>query len=150
VNLASEDFALDCGIEPSFETLLMPKQQLVFAARAAGVLPLGLVDSMTGFDDTAKFGEIVRRSRRFGFTGASCIHPAQVPVLNALFAPSAEEVDQAQRIVAALEAAQGEGRGAAALDGRMIDAPIAERAQRVLQRAAAISARAARQAGASA
>ncbi|NUZ06068.1 HpcH/HpaI aldolase/citrate lyase family protein [Piscinibacter koreensis] len=144
LNLASEDFALDCGIEPSFETLLMPKQQLVYAARAAGVLPLGLVDSMTNFADEAKFADIVRRSRRFGFVGASCIHPAQVPILNALFAPSSEEVERARRVIDALEAATREGRGAAALDGRMIDAPIAENARRLIARHTAIAARAAR------
>ncbi len=141
LNMGAEDFALDCGMEPSAETLLLPKQQLVQAASAAGVLPLGLVDSLADFGDLARFRAIVRRSRQFGFSGASCIHPAQVPVLNETFAPTADELDAARRIVAALERAEREGRGAVELDGRMVDAPIAARARRVIERHAAIAAR---------
>lgn len=144
LNLGSEDFALDCGFEPSAETLLMPKQHLVMAARAAGVLPLGLVGSMTDFGDEAAFRANVRRSRDFGFTGASCIHPAQVPVLNQLFAPTADEIALATRTIAALEEGEREGRGAVALDGRMIDAPVAQRARRVLERHRIITSREAR------
>ena len=141
LNLASEDFALDCGIEPTAETLLMPKQQLVFAARAAGILPLGLIGSTADFGDEAAFRANVSRSREFGFTGASCIHPAQVRILNELFAPTADEVARATRTIAALDAAEREGRGAVALDGRMIDAPVAARARRLLARHETITAR---------
>jgi hypothetical protein len=121
-------------MEPTPEALQIAKQHVVFAARAAGILPLGVIGSMADFGDEAAFKEMVRRSRRFGFSGASCIHPAQVPILNALFAPSQEEVDAARRIVDALAAAEKDGRGAVALDGRMIDAPVAESARRTLQR----------------
>jgi citrate lyase subunit beta/citryl-CoA lyase len=130
------------------EALQVAKQHVVFAARAAGILPLGVVGSMADFGDEAAFREMVRRSRRFGFSGASCIHPAQVPILNELFAPSPEEVDAARRIVDALTAAEKAGRGAVALDGRMIDAPIAESARRTVQRQAVIEARSKRPAAA--
>jgi len=141
LNMGAEDFALDCGMEASEETLLLPKQQLAQAASAAGVLALGLVGSVTDFGDLAAFAAVVRRSRQFGFSGASCIHPAQVPVLNEVFTPTADELDRAARIVAALEAAERDGRGAASLDGRMIDAPVAARAQRIIARHAAIVSR---------
>lgn len=141
INLGSEDFALDCGMEPTAEALHVAKQHVVFAASAARILALGVVGSMAGFDDEAAFAEMVRRSRRLGFSGASCIHPAQVPILNELFAPSPAEVEAARRIVDALVAAEKEGRGATALDGRMIDAPIAESARRTIARQAAIEAR---------
>jgi len=141
LNMGAEDLALDCGMEPDAETLLLPKQQLVFAAAAAGVLALGVIGSTTAFDDEAGLRATVRRSRRFGFTGASCIHPLQVPILNELFSPSPEELEQAQRIVAALEQAARGGHGAAALDGRMIDAPIAARARRVIERHVAVTQR---------
>jgi len=143
LNMGAEDFALDCGMEVSVETLLLPKQQLVQAASAAGVLPLGLIGPATDFGDEDAFRENVRRSRRFGFGGATCIHPTQVPILNAMFSPSQEEVDQATRIIAALEAAQRGALGAVALDGRMIDAPVAARARKLLDRHAAIASRAA-------
>jgi citrate lyase subunit beta/citryl-CoA lyase len=138
LNLGTEDFALDCGMAPTADAMQLAKQHVVFAARAAGVLPLGLVGSMAGFGDTQGFADLVRRSRRLGFTGASCIHPGQVAVLNELFAPTAEEVDAARSTVQALEAAEKKGLGATSLDGRMIDAPIAEHARQVLARHEAI------------
>ena len=141
LNLGSEDFALDCGMEPTPESLHVAKQQVVFAARAAQVLPIGVVGSMADFGDAPAFREMVARSRRFGFTGASCIHPAQVAILNELFAPSAQEIEAARRTVEALAAAEKQGLGAAALDGRMIDAPVAENARRILQRHDALVAR---------
>ena len=144
LNMGAEDLALDCGMQPVAETLLLPKQQLVFAAAAAGILPLGVIGPTTDFADEEAFRINVRRSRAFGFTGSSCIHPRQVAILNELFSPSADELTQARRLMAALEAAQREGRGAVALDGRMIDAPMAARARRVIERMAAIEARHAR------
>jgi citrate lyase subunit beta/citryl-CoA lyase len=139
LNMGNEDFALDCGIEPDAETLQLPKQQLVMAAAAAGILPLGVIGSTTQFDDLDSFRANVARSRRFGFTGASCIHPGQVAVLNEAFSPTADELARARRVVQALQ--RDGARGAVALDGRMIDAPIAARAQRLLALQAAIERR---------
>jgi citrate lyase subunit beta/citryl-CoA lyase len=138
IALGAEDFALDLGVEPTDDILLAPRQQLVIAAAAAGVAPLGVVGMATRFDEPDAYLDLARRSRRFGFVGASCIHPKQVPLLNAAFSPSEAEVDQARRVIEALEAAAREGRGAAALQGRMIDAPTAERARRLIARADAI------------
>ena len=144
LNMGAEDLALDCGMEADVETLLLPKQQLVFAAAAAGILALGVIGSTTNIDDEAAFRANVRRSRRFGFSGSSCIHPTQVAILNELFSPSPEELEQSRRVVAALEQAERDGHGAVALDGRMIDAPIAARARRLLERHATITERRAR------
>jgi citrate lyase subunit beta/citryl-CoA lyase len=105
------------------------------AARAAGIAPYGLMNSLSNFADLDALADDVHRSRAFGFVGAFCIHPSQVPVLNAGFAPSEDEVARASQIVAALEAAERQGAASAALDGRMIDVPVADRARRVLRRA---------------
>lgn len=70
-------------------------------------------------------------ARRLGFIGKSCIHPRQVPLANAVFQPSEEEIAAARRIVEASRAAASEGRGAFVLDGRMIDLPFLKRAQAV-------------------
>jgi len=148
LNMGAEDLATDCGMEATAETMLLPKQQLVHAAAAAGVLALGLIGTTTDFADAEAFRANARRSRQFGFTGSSCIHPLQVEILNEVFAPSADDVERARRIVAALDAGERSGLGAVAVDGRMVDAPIAERARRVLVRDAAIAARKARLAGA--
>jgi citrate lyase subunit beta/citryl-CoA lyase len=133
--LGAEDLALDAGFEPDEETLRLPKQQVVFAAGAAGVAPFGLLGSLTSFDENRDaWREMALRSRRFGFVGATCIHPAQVPIVNEAFTPTDGELKHAARIVRASDEAQREGRGAFAVDGRMVDAPIVQRARRLLTR----------------
>ncbi len=141
LTVGAEDLALSVGMLPEADGLFLPKQLSVFAARAAGILPLGFVGTVADYKDEVAFRAVVRRSRRLGFLGAACIHPAQVPVLNEEFAPSAEEVAQAGRMVAAYEAALAAGRGAVEFEGKMIDVPVVERAKALLARAAAIAAR---------
>ncbi len=122
----------------------MPKQQMVFAARAAGIMPLGFIASVAGFGDWEAFGRMVRRSRQFGFMGASCIHPGQVPIVTEEYTPSAEEVAYARRLIEADREAAAAGRGSFAIDGKMIDIPVIRRAETLLKRYAAIEARAAK------
>jgi citrate lyase subunit beta/citryl-CoA lyase len=150
LNLGAEDFALSAGMLPEAEGLFMPKQVCVFAARAAGIMPLGFVGTVAEFHDLDGFRETVRRSRRIGFVGASVIHPSQVAILNEEFRPSAAEVDHAGRVVAAYDKALAEGIGAVTIDGKMIDVPIVERAKVLLEREAAIAAREAKKQAASA
>jgi citrate lyase subunit beta/citryl-CoA lyase len=140
----SEDFALQAGMRPTEETLLMPKQQMILAAAGADLLPLGFIASVSSFRDEDAFRRMVLRSREFGFAGAGCIHPTQVPIVNQAYSPTADEVAEAQRIVTESMVAESAGRGSLAIDGRMIDRPIALRAQRLLERHAAIEAREAR------
>ena len=111
------------------------------AARAAGVMPLGLMGTLAGFADPAAFHAMAVRSRRAGFEGASCINPVQVAPLNAAFTPGDEEVDYARRLIAADAGARARGRGAVALEGRMIDLPVVRRAERLLARFEAIRCR---------
>src|SRR6266702_2645761 len=144
LNLGAEDFATSAGILPEAEALTMPKQTAVFAARAAGIMPMGFIGSIAEFHDLDAFRETIRRSRRFGFVGASVIHPSQIAILNEEFRPTAGEIDHAGRVVAAYEKAFAEGVGAVTVDGRMIDVPVVERAKLLLEREAAIAAREAR------
>ena len=132
LTLGGEDFALSVGMLPTAEGLFMPKQQLAIAARAAGILPLGFIGTVADYKDLDAFSETIRRSRRLGFRGASVIHPAQVPILNEEFAPSADEVASARKIVAAYEEAVAAGRGSISVDGKMVDVPVVLRAQEVL------------------
>ena len=67
-----------------------------------------------------------------GYTGKQLIHPKQVPVVNQVLSPTAEEVAEAEKIVRVFEEALHEGRGALAMEGQMIDRPIYERARRLL------------------
>jgi citrate lyase subunit beta/citryl-CoA lyase len=144
MNIGGEDFALAAGMEPTEETLLMPKQQMIFAARSAGLMPLGFIASVAGFGDWEAFRRMVRRSRQFGFMGAGCIHPGQVPIVNQEYSPSAQELELARRIVSENVKAEAAGRASFAIDGKMIDVPVVERARRLISRAAAIAAREAR------
>ena len=141
MNIGGEDFALENGMEPTEETLLMPKQQMVFAARSGGLMPLGFIASVAAFGDWEAFGRMVRRSRQFGFMGAGCIHPGQVPIVNREYSPSAEEAAYARRVIGENAKAESAGRASFAIDGKMIDVPVVLRAQRLLARLAAIEAR---------
>ncbi len=141
MNIGGEDFALENGMAPVEETLLMPKQQMVFAARSAGLMPLGFIASVAGFGDWAAFGAMVRRSRQFGFLGAGCIHPGQVPIVNTEYTPSAGEIAFAKRVIEENVTAEAAGRASFALEGKMIDVPVVNRARRLLERHAAIEAR---------
>jgi len=103
LNLGAEDFALSVGMLPEAEGLFYPKQQTVFAARAAGIMPIGFVGTVADFRDLEAFRATIKRSRRLGFMGASVIHPGQIQILNEEFRPTAEEVALARKIVAAYE-----------------------------------------------
>lgn len=127
--LGSEDFATAMGVEPSPESLAWPAQAVAVAAVAAGLQPLGIAGSVANFSDIDAYRELIVRSKRLGMRGATCIHPAQVEVLNEVFGGTDSEVAAAERLVAAFEAALLEGKGAIALDRQMIDEPIANRAK---------------------
>jgi citrate lyase subunit beta/citryl-CoA lyase len=141
LNLGAEDFALSAGMLPEAEGLLMPKQLCVFAARAAGILPLGFIGTVAEFRDLDGFRATIRRSRRLGFAGASVIHPSQIAILNDEFRPSPGEVEHARRVLAAYDEALAKGVGAVTVDGRMIEVPVVERARLLVEREAAIAAR---------
>jgi citrate lyase subunit beta/citryl-CoA lyase len=144
LTLGGEDLATETGLEPAEETLTMPSQQLIFAAYSAGLMPMGFMGSIAGFADPEAFRAMVRRSRRFGFMGASCIHPGQVAILNEEFSPPPDKVDWARRVVEGNAQHEAAGRASWSLDGKMIDVPIVARARKLLERHAAIEAREAR------
>lgn len=107
------------------------KHRLAVAAAQAGVSAMGSLGSIADFRDQEKLRDVVARSRRAGFTGGSRIHPAVIPILNEGFALSEKELDLARRQIAAVDAAEAEGRRTCELDGRMVDEPILRRARRI-------------------
>ena len=141
LSLGTEDFCADVGMEPSEETLMAPKQQLIITAKAHGLMAFGVVGVNTNFAEREAYLAMARRSRAFGYDGSSAIHPIQVALLNEAFSPTANEVAYARRIVDGAVEAEAQGKGAFAIDGKMIDAPIVARAHALLERAAAIAAR---------
>lgn len=112
---------------------------IVAAARASG---LRCMDGpYANFKDEAGLTDAARIAQVMGFDGKQCIHPAQLAVVNQLFAPAADAVAQAQAIVAAYDDAMAAGLGAISLDGKMIDAANVRMAQAVLARQQAIVAK---------
>jgi citrate lyase subunit beta/citryl-CoA lyase len=141
IGLGGEDFATSLGAAPDPDVMLFPKQQTIIAARAAGISPLGIIGTVADYSDKDAMREIVRRSRRFGFDGASCIHPSIVPILNEGFRATPEEIASAKRVIQGFQAALAENRASIEVDGKMIDYPIVERAEKLLTREAAIQRR---------
>ena len=123
------DLGLLCG--PGEEELVPVRLAIVLASRRAGLPPP--VDGVT--TETRELALVQAhavRALRGGFGGKLCIHPAQVPAVHAAFAPTAEQLDWARRVVTGFDAAQG---GVFSVDGRMVDAPVVALARQLLQRA---------------
>jgi malyl-CoA/(S)-citramalyl-CoA lyase len=113
--------------------------RMVVAARANGLRP---VDGPFGdFSDVEGYRAAGRRAAVLGCEGKWAIHPSQVALANDLFSPSSAELDKARRILAAMAEAQREGRGAVALDGRLIDIASIRQAEALVATAAAIPAK---------
>jgi citrate lyase subunit beta/citryl-CoA lyase len=128
------DFQADAGLAcDSGEIELVPvRLALVLASRRAALA--APVDGISpGTQDAAQIMLDAARSRRGGFGGKLCIHPAQAAVVNAAFSPCAAELDWARRVQSAFNTAGG---GVFSLGGRMVDAPVVRLAQRTLAQAA--------------
>jgi citrate lyase subunit beta/citryl-CoA lyase len=129
-----EDLATALNAEPTPEVLTYPKLLVHYAAKAAGVFSWGLLRTVADYSDLAAIEKSAKEARAHGIDGATCVHPAVVPVLNKAFSASAEELDHARRLVAAYEKAHAAGLGAVEFEGKMIDEPVAQRARALLKR----------------
>lgn len=134
IALGLEDYVADLRAERTDEGAesVYACGMLVNAARAAGVSPLASVFSRV--DDPEGMRRYAERARQLGFDGVGCIHPRQVRPAHEAFTPSSEELELARAIVEGFEAALAEGRGAVAVAGRMVDAPVYQRARLALRR----------------
>lgn len=111
--------------------------RIVVTARANGLRP---VDGPYGdFADRDGFAAAARRAAALGFDGKLTIHPTQVPIANELFTPSPAEVARAERVLAAMADAQRQGRGAVALDGKLIDIVSIRQAEVLVAKAKAMT-----------
>jgi citrate lyase subunit beta/citryl-CoA lyase len=142
VAFGAGDFTLDVNMAWSRgeAELGHARAEIVTASRAAGIeAPLDTV--WVDLPDRDGLEASACIALGFGFQGKMCIHPDQIAVVNRVFTPSDAEIAFAERVAAAFAKAEAEGSAAFQLDGKFIDYPIVYRAQRVLQRIAAIRAR---------
>ena len=131
--LGAVDLGAELGLEPrdDGQEILHFRSKLVLDSAAAGIrAPIDVVFVHTRDDEGLERDALLARS--LGFRAKACIHPAQVPVINRVFAPSEEQIAWARAVVAAYDEGVRSGRGAVALRGELIDVPVVARAQRIL------------------
>lgn len=133
LTIGLEDYTADIGTQRTDEgrESFLARSMVVNAARAAGVQPIDTVYSDVSDMDGLRAS--VLEAKGLGFDGKGCIHPRQIPVIHEAFAPTAAELEKAQRIVAAFEEAEAKGLGAVSLGSKMIDPPVVKRAQRIVR-----------------
>jgi citrate lyase subunit beta / citryl-CoA lyase len=133
VTFGAADYANDVGLSPSLEEpeLAEARARIVMISRAAG-LENPIDSPWFHLKEADAFKRALERSRRGGFQGRLCIHPDQIAAVNAAYQPSAAELAQAERIVAAFKEAEARGAAAILVDGQMIDYPVVYRAQALL------------------
>lgn len=131
----AEDLAGDVG------ALRTPAAWEVFHARSALVIAAAAYDLQafdmvyTDFNDAAGLEAESRFARQLGYTGKTCIHPNQTPIVNRVFSPTPAELDRAQRLIQAFEVQQAAGAGAFTFEGKMVDMPMLVAARKMLARA---------------
>jgi citrate lyase subunit beta/citryl-CoA lyase len=127
IAFGSVDFSSESGIVDEGEALTSVRTAIVLASCHAGLHEP--IDGVSlEFNDAARITSDGLRSRQLGFGGKLCIHPKQVAPVNAAFMPSQAEREWAQRVMAAFDASGG---AATAVDGKMIDKPVVDRARRI-------------------
>ncbi|WP_342613108.1 CoA ester lyase [Burkholderia ambifaria] len=124
------DYQTDVDLPPDEHVgLIYPSSRIVVASRSAG-LPAPIAGVTENIADLDVFEQSARFERNLGFLGKLCVHPTQLALTQAIFAPSAAEIEWAERVITATQ-----NTHAVMMDGRMIDRPVIERARKILNRA---------------
>jgi citrate lyase subunit beta / citryl-CoA lyase len=135
ITIGLEDYTADLGVvkTPLGSESLYARQRVVNAAHAAHVQAIDSVYSdVADPDGLLRWGEA---SRAMGFEGMGCLHPIQIETIHRAFTPTTSELEKALAIVAAYEEAQAHGLGVVSLGSKMIDAPVVQRALKLVARA---------------
>lgn len=127
---------LRCAHTPERTPLLASLSACVLAARAHGLVVLDGVH--LELHDLEAFEAACLQGRQLGFDGKTLIHPRTIEIANRMFAPSAQELDHARRVIEAFDEARAAGRGVAVLDGRLVEQLHVDEARRLLALAAAL------------
>lgn len=134
IALGAEDYVRDLRTQRTAEgtELLFARCSILQAARAAGIMAFDTVYSDA--NNEAGFLHEAEHIKSLGFDGKSLINPRQIEIIHNVFAPSQAEVDHAIAVIEAAEEAEEQGMGVVSLNGKMVDAPIIERARWTLKR----------------
>lgn len=137
IALGAEDYCANLKAQrtPEGSELLLARQTIVVAARAAGIDALDTVYS--NLNDMETFRKEVELIKQLGFDGKSIINPRQIEVVNEVFAPKPKEIEKALTIIAAIKEAEKRGSGVIAVNGKMVDRPVVIRAERTVNLAIA-------------
>jgi citrate lyase subunit beta/citryl-CoA lyase len=137
IAIGAEDYVTDLKTTRSPEgiELLFGRSQIILAARAAGIYAFDTVYSDVNNEEG--FANEVKLIKQLGFDGKSVINPRQIGPVHEIYTPSQKEIDKSIRVIKAAEDAKKRGSGVVSLDGKMVDKPIIERAQRALMLAEA-------------
>ncbi|MDA3812392.1 MAG: citrate (pro-3S)-lyase subunit beta [Spirochaetaceae bacterium] len=137
IALGAEDYVTNMKTKRSPEgvEILFARSQIVTAARAAGIYALDTVYS--DINNEEGFIEEVKLIKQLGFDGKSVISPRQIAPVHKIYTPEQKEIDFALRVIETIKEAEQKGSGVISLDGKMIDKPIVDRAERVLAMAKA-------------
>ncbi len=132
IALGAEDYVTNMKTRryPDGQELLFARSMILHAARAAGIAAIDTVFS--DINDTDGFLAETTRIKQLGFDGKSVINPRQIPLVNGIYAPSKAEIQQAKEVIWAIREAESKGSGVISLNGKMVDKPIVERADRVI------------------
>ncbi|MCL4535774.1 MAG: CoA ester lyase [Bacteroidetes bacterium] len=132
LSFGAEDFATDLGVERSRDGIegLYPRVQIALYSRLTGVTAVDSVFSDVNDDEGMEKDTL--RAKQLGFRGKFLVHPRQIEVAKRIFTPSEKEVEYARQVVAAYEDAEARGEASVALNGKMVDIPIVERARALL------------------
>lgn len=133
IAIGAEDYVTNLKTKRSSSgvELLYARSQLLNAARAAGIAALDTVFS--DVEDVEGFTNEVMLIKQLGFDGKSVINPRQVPIVHQVYMPTEKEIEHATAVIKASTDAEERGLGVVSLNGKMIDKPIVERAQRILE-----------------
>lgn len=132
IALGAEDYVTNMKTRryPDGQELFFARSMILHAARAAGIAAIDTVYS--DVDNTEGFQQEVRLIKQLGFDGKSVLNPRQIPLVNEIYAPTEKEIQQAQEVIWAIREAESQGSGVVSLNGKMVDKPIVERAERVI------------------
>ncbi|PWG00835.1 citrate (pro-3S)-lyase subunit beta [Levilactobacillus bambusae] len=137
IALSAEDYTTDMKTHryKDGRELEFARNMVLHAARAAGIAAFDTV--FTNMDDVDGFKRETEYIHQLGYDGKSLVNPRQIPMVNAIYAPSKKEIKDAQNVIAAIEAAHQKGSGVISMNGQMVDRPVVLRAERVMRLAKA-------------